>query len=40
MKQERVYIPSTDNTQVALDTYVTHVSNEIDPDIRRPAILV
>jgi len=37
---ERVYVPSSRGAQVAMDVYVPRVSREIDPDIRRPAIVV
>lgn len=40
MLGKRVYVPSSFGAQIAVDCYVPHASREIDPDIRRPAILV
>lgn len=37
---ERVYVPSSRGTKVAVDVYVPRVSREIDADIQRPAIVV
>jgi len=37
---ERIYVPSSRGAQVAVDVYVPRVSWEIEPDIRRPAIVV
>lgn len=35
-----VYISSSCNAQIRVDCYVPHVSREIDPQVRRPAIIV
>ena len=35
-----VYIPSSHGAQIRVDCYVPHVSREIDPQVRRPAIVV
>lgn len=35
-----VYIPSSHGAQIRVDCYVPHVSREIDPKVRRPAIVV
>lgn len=40
MQQERIMIQSTDGAQIALDTYIAHASEEINADIRRPAVLI
>ena len=37
---ERVYVPSSRGAQIAVDVYVPRVSREIEPEIRRPAIVV
>lgn len=37
---ERVYVPSSRGVQIPMDVYVPRVSREIEPDIRRPAIVV
>lgn len=37
---QRVFVPSSRGAQIAMDVYVPHVSKEIDPQIRRPAIVV
>lgn len=37
---ERVYVPSSRGAQIPMDVYVPRVSREIEPDIRRPAIVV
>lgn len=37
---DRVYVPSSRGAKVALDVYVPRVSQEIEPDIQRPAIVV
>ena len=40
MTAERVCVPSSRGAQVYLDVYVPHVSREIEPDVRRPAIVI
>lgn len=40
MLGERVYVPSSYGTQIAVDVYAAQASREIDPQIRRPAIVV
>lgn len=35
-----VYIPSSHGAQIRVDCYVPHVSREIDPKVKRPAIVV
>lgn len=37
---ERVYVPSSRGAQIPMDVYVPRVSREIEPDIRRPAIVI
>ncbi|MBQ7887000.1 MAG: alpha/beta hydrolase [Clostridia bacterium] len=37
---ERVYVPSSRGAKIVMDAYVPRVSREIDPAIRRPAIVV
>lgn len=37
---ERVYVPSSRGAKIAMDVYVPRVSQEIDPKVRRPAIVV
>lgn len=37
---ERVYVPSSRGAKVTMDVYAPRVSQEIDRDIRRPAIVV
>ena len=37
---QRVTVPSSGNTSVAMDVYVPRTSREIAPDIRRPAIVI
>ena len=37
---ERIYVPSSRGAQIPMDVYVPRVSREIEPDIRRPAIVV
>ena len=40
MLGERVWTPTSRGAQVALDVYVSHVSREIEPDVRRPAVVI
>lgn len=40
MRCERITLPSSDGAQVALDLYVPSVYEEIDPQMRRPAIVI
>ena len=40
MRYERITLPSSDGAQVALDLYVPSVYEEIDPQMRRPAIVI
>lgn len=40
MLHERVWVPSSRGARVAMDVYVPGVSREIEPEIRRPAIVV
>lgn len=35
-----VYIPSSRGAQIRVDCYVPHISQEIDPQVKRPAIVV
>lgn len=37
---ERVQVPSSRGARIQMDVYVPHVSREIEPGIRRPAIVV
>lgn len=37
---ERVWVPSSRGAKIAVDAYVPHASREIEPDIRRPAIVI
>ena len=37
---ERVYVPSSRGAKIVMDMYVPRVSREIEPEIRRPAIVV
>lgn len=37
---ERVYISSSRGAKIPMDVYVPHVSREIDPRIRRPAVVI
>ena len=37
---ERVYVSSSRGAKIPMDVYVPRVSREIEPDIRRPAIVV
>ena len=37
---ERVYVPSSRGAKIVMDMYVPRVSREIEPGIRRPAIVV
>ncbi len=37
---EKIYVPSVGGYQVPVDAYVPGISKEIDPDIRRPAIIL
>ena len=37
---ERVMIPQRDGVQVPLDCYCAEVTEQIDPDVRRPAVLI
>lgn len=40
MLLNRVYVPSSRGAQIAVDCYVPHASKDIDPGIRRPAIVI
>lgn len=40
MLGQPIYIPSSRGAQIRVDCYVPHVSREIDPQIRRPAIVI
>ena len=40
MLNERVLVPSSRGAQVCMDVYVPRVSREIDPEIKRPAIVI
>jgi len=40
MLGKRVYVPSSRGAQIAVDCYVPHASRDIDPDVRRPAIVI
>ena len=40
MLHEQVLVPSSRGAQVCMDVYVPRVSREIDPGIRRPAIVI
>ena len=40
MLNERVLVPSSRGAQVCMDVYVPRVSREIDPGIKRPAIVI
>lgn len=40
MIHQRVQVPSSYGAQVCMDVYVPHVSREINPNIRRPAVVV
>ena len=40
MIHERVLVPSSHGAQIPMDVYVPNVSNEIEPNIQRPAIVI
>ena len=40
MLHERVLVPSSYGAQIPMDVYVPRASREIEPDIRRPAIVI
>ena len=40
MIHERVQVPSSQGTQIHMDVYVPYASKDLDPHIRRPAIVV
>lgn len=35
-----IYVPSSHGAQIRVDCYIPHVSKEIDPQIKRPAIVI
>ncbi|MBR4039715.1 MAG: alpha/beta hydrolase [Clostridia bacterium] len=37
---ERVYVPSSRGAQIPMDVYVPRVSREIEPAVRRPAVVI
>jgi len=40
MIAEHVFVPSSNGAQIRMDVYVSHVSAEIEPQVKRPAIVV
>lgn len=40
MNQKRVLVPSSQGYEVPVDVYVSHVCEELDPRVRRPAVVI
>ena len=40
MLHERIMVPSSGGTQVPMDVYVPFASREIEPDVRRPSVVI
>ena len=40
MLHQRIMVPSSGGTQLAMDAYVPFASQEIDPNVKRPAIVI